>query len=426
MQQVAVFFGPVLTIALVLTRPGVGQKLRVTPAIAAGVGVAVMFALRFLEPAEIWRAADVLWRPFVGVGSIMVTAAVAERVGLLERAASYAERSTKGPVWVAFAVVFGISATVATLFNNDAAILVLTPVMVKLIKRRYPGRPNLTLPFAFAVFSAAGVAALVISNPINLVVASHAGIGFNAYAKVMLPVAAAGQLVAFLALGAVFRRDIADRQPGTGELSPPPGKMRVAERQALLVMVMGLGLYPVVSFFDGPVWVVALLGAAAGVAVCKREDGAAPLGFVWDAVAWDVLLFLYGVFIMAQGLRASGVVGHLTDLYSAFEPAGARVATIGTVSAVGSALLNNHPMAILNALAIADVPYVDDRQVLAALIGGDLGPRLLPIGSLAGLLWLRTLRRYGIEVPLRQFVQVGAAITLPALIVSLLVLMRIG
>src|SRR5580765_2120014 len=149
----------------------------------------------------------------------MITAAVAETVGLLERAASYAERATTGAVWVGFAAVFGISAAVATLFNNDAAILVLTPVIVKLVRRRYPKRAYLTTPFAFAVFSAAGVAPLVISNPINMIAASTAGIGFNDYAAVMIPVAIAGLLFAFGALFFVFRKEIWDPTPASGELS---------------------------------------------------------------------------------------------------------------------------------------------------------------------------------------------------------------
>jgi arsenical pump membrane protein len=60
--------------------------------------------------------------------------------------------------------------------------------------------------------------------------------------------------------------------------------------------------------------------------------------------------------------------------------------------------------------------------VLAALVGGDIGPRLLPMGSLAGLLWTDLLRRQGVEVPLGRFVLVGLAVLVPTLAISLLLL----
>jgi arsenical pump membrane protein len=417
------FFGPALTVALVLTRPR-WKQWQVTPAIAAVAGVALMLYLHVVAEEEIWKSVGVLWRPFVGVGSIMVTAAIAERVGLIERAAAFVEIATKGPVWIAFAVVFIVAATIATLFNNDAAILVLTPMIVKLIRRRYPNRPYLTTPFAFAVFGAAGVAPLVISNPINLVVSSQAGIGFNEYAKVMMPVALAGLAVAFVGLCVYFRKDIADNTAANGPLSPPPGPMTQAEKMTLLVVAGGLGTYPLMSLIGGPVWLVAFAGAAAGVRVCQQHKVAEPHELL-RAVAWDVLLFLLGVFVMAQGLKQSGVVGTLTALYAAPSSVTGQILLTGFASAMGSALLNNHPMAILNSLAIADIPAVEHRHFLAALIGGDLGPRLLPIGSLAGLLWLRALAADKVEIPLRQFIRVGATLTVPAVIVSLVVLLWI-
>jgi arsenical pump membrane protein len=64
----------------------------------------------------------------------------------------------------------------------------------------------------------------------------------------------------------------------------------------------------------------------------------------------------------------------------------------------------------------------DPRCVLAALVGGDLGPRLFPMGSLAGLLWLEMLRRAGVQVSVRRFVLVGVVATLPALGVCLTLL----
>ncbi|KAB2907610.1 MAG: hypothetical protein F9K40_04890 [Kofleriaceae bacterium] len=46
----------------------------------------------------------------------------------------------------------------------------------------------------------------------------------------------------------------------------------------------------------------------------------------------------------------------------------------------------------------------------------------MPIGSLAGLLWLAALRRAGVTIPFGQFLRTGAIVTAPALAVSLLVL----
>ena len=59
---------------------------------------------------------------------------------------------------------------------------------------------------------------------------------------------------------------------------------------------------------------------------------------------------------------------------------------------------------------------------LAALIGGDLGPRLLPMGSLAGLLWLDLLRREGTKISIAQFILVGLPVTIPTLALSLFIL----
>jgi arsenical pump membrane protein len=96
------------------------------------------------------------------------------------------------------------------------------------------------------------------------------------------------------------------------------------------------------------------------------------------------------------------------------------------VSALGSAVVNNHSMALTNLLAIRDTTGSNEQEYLAALVGGDLGPRLLPMGSLAGLLWYASLRRLQVNVPVRQFALVGLAVTIPSLAASLAVLALTG
>jgi arsenical pump membrane protein len=116
-------------------------------------------------------------------------------------------------------------------------------------------------------------------------------------------------------------------------------------------------------------------------------------------------------------------VDQITELYSSVSTFAAKIAVIGISSAIGSAILNNHPMAIINALAIYDLPQGTEKFMLAALIGGDLGPCLLPMGSQAGLIWLDLLRRQGIHISISRFVLVGLPVTIPTLGLSLMMLL---
>ena len=168
-------------------------------------------------------------------------------------------------------------------------------------------------------------------------------------------------------------------------------------------------------------WAVAAVTATLGLWLCWRNGIDSPARLA-ATISWEILAFLFCIFIIVIGLRNVGLVGRITELYSAAPNTAAQVVVIGISSALGSAVLNNHPMAILNALAIRKLPEGTQPLVLAALIGGDLGPRLLPMGSLAGLLWLDLLRREGTKIGIGQFIRVGLPVTIPTLALSLLVL----
>jgi arsenical pump membrane protein len=414
MSEVVAYSTFVVTMSVAISRPRIGAR-RIGPGAAALGGAVILLTFGIVTAADIAAASVTLWRPFVTIAAIMAMTAAARELGVLERIAEMICRRPGLTVRQLFSWIYVLSGCTASLLNNDAAVLLLTPLVLTLVKHRYPGDRQLLLPFAFAVFMAAGVAPFVVSNPMNMIVASSAGVDFNAYALRMLPIAIAGSIVAFLMLQSMFASALA--RPRSPAPAPAPRGLTRVHLAILVLLCAVLGSYPVVASIDpAAMWVVSLSGAVVAVALASRHD-VDLAALVTRGVAWEILVFLLAVFVIAIGLRNVGVVDYLASLYQ-----GAGVATVGIVSAIGSAVLNNHPMAIMNLLALEGAPDAQHREILAALIGGDLGPRLLPIGSLAGLLWIESCRRLGVEITVDQFVRIGAAVTVPTLAVSLLIL----
>ena len=251
----------------------------------------------------------------------------------------------------------------------------------------------------------------------NMVVAEYAHINFNQYASWMVPIAVAGWLIAYPILRLIFARQLAKPTPSSSP-SLAPAKLSTNQRTMIALLGVVFCLYPIMALVDGhAIWVVAVLGALGALLLASRDDEVELGDLLVKTVAWDIFVFLLCVYVIAIGLRNVG----LTDLLAQFY-AEAGIGRIGSTAAVGSAILNNHPMSLINLMALESIPNAGQREILAGLIGGDLGPRLLPIGSLAGLLWIAACKRFGVEVSLRRFMSVGLMVTIPTMAASLVLL----
>jgi arsenical pump membrane protein len=402
-----------MTVTLAVSRPRIGLRdLRITPGSAALLGVTVLILAGLLRFDDMVTSARIQWRPLLSLTCIMVMTGVVQEIGAFERVARWLEAHARGTsAQRAFALVFLLSVVTPSLLNNDAAILLLTPLVVALTRRLYPNRPAVTEAFAFAVFLAPGVAPFVISNPMNMIVAEFAGVGFNAYARVMVPISVVGAALTY--------RPLLLATEATREQVEIPAR-HAAERPAVGLLLAVFAAYPIVGALGGQIWMVAVAGAVSSLGIALRYK-VAPARKVLGHVSPDILVFLWGVFLVVVALGKVGVVAQLASVYQA-APAGSgrELGVVGVVAAVGSALVDNHPMSILNMMALG--ANHGSRPLLAALVGGDIGPRLLPIGSLAGLLWMDLLRRSGVEISIGKFVKLGTIVLLPTLTVSLVVL----
>lgn len=413
MNEIAAYSTVAVTLGLVVARPRFGATFRLTPAMAACGGVIFMLAIGIVRPEHLVMAATNLWSPFVALASVMVMTEVARRTGLLEWWAAVIEARAISTRRL-FLLVFGLGILTSTALNNDAAILLLTPVVVILVQRRYPGQTRMVPLFAFAVFMSAGVAALPVSNPMNMVVSEFLKIGFNDYALHMVPVAVAGWVIAYFVLRGMFSEQMRIPIVSARDVAP---RSTTQQRVMMVLLACVLVSYPVFGSIGGPVWAVASVGALLSLLLARGPLRANPLEIVRTGVSWETLAFLLGVLVMSFGLREVGLVDRLAALYE-----GAGIVTIGVASAIGSAVLNNHPMSHLNMMALESATSTGNLGVFAALVGGDLGPRLLPMGSLAGLLWIEMLRRHGVNISVGRFVLIGLVVAVPTIAASLAIL----
>jgi arsenical pump membrane protein len=305
-----------VAVTLAISRPRLSPRVRVGPASAAVAGMLLLMLAGTVQPADLLTAIDVLWRPLVTVFAIMVTTAAAREIGAIDAVAARVLGSRPASIRHLFIGVFALGVAAATILSNDAAVLLLTPIVLTFIGRQYPGHPQLLLPFAFAVFMAAGVAPFVTSNPMNMVVASYVGLNFNDYARAMLPIALAGSLVSCLLLTRLFAAELATKAVA-GDVTASPGGAFTAAEKKMLVLLLGVtGTYPVVAMFDGgAIWVVAAAGAAVALALTSHERRVRPTAVLRRGVSWDVLIFLPAVFVLSIGLRNVGLVDALAFWY---------------------------------------------------------------------------------------------------------------
>lgn len=426
MADVAAFSILAFTIGLSLRRPRVGW-LTIDHAAAALLGTLLCIATGLVSQRRLLWSLEFLTRPVITIVSLMIVTLVAEEAGVFRYLARRVARAAGGDARRLFASVFALGAVTGSIFTNDAAVLIFTPLVFDLLEEvqgeGWTARNK--LPYYFAVLYVANVAgALVISNPINLVVAEIIGLSFAQYAAWMVLPALVSILASYAGIRLFFRRDLPLRYR-VPTAAAEPGGARLAVCGALLALTL-VGFFTV-DLTGVPTWAVAASSAGALLLAHPRLCPGSTYGRIVKGIGWDALAFVVGIFIMTRALQSSSAAhafgSAVQGLAGADLPAG--MAFTGFSAAFLSALINNHPTADFFGLTIAasELQALPERMLaLSALIGADLGPKMLPVGSLAALMWFRILRRRGVEVSYRLYVLIGVPVSLAAVLLALLTL----
>lgn len=418
----------VATITLVIWQPkglGIGWS-------ALG-GAAVALLLGVVSLSDVPVVWGIVWNATAAFVAIIIISLLLDEAGFFEWAALYVARWGKGNGRRLFALVVLLGAAVSSLFANDGAALILTPIVIAMLRALGYG-DKATLAFVMAAGFIADTASLplVVSNLVNIVSADFFSLGFGEYASVMVPVDLAAIAATLGVLMLFFRRDI----PATYDvaaLRAPREAIRDAAtfRAGWIVLALLLLGFFLLEPLGVPVSAVAAAGAILLLAIAGRGHVIQTRKVMREA-PWQVVIFSLGMYLVVYGLRNAGLTDHLATLLDKTARGGVWGAAFGTgvIAAALSSVMNNMPTVLVGALSI-DAAHatgaVKEAMIYANVIGCDLGPKLTPIGSLATLLWLHVLGQKGIRIGWGYYFRVGVTLTVPVLLITLAALaLRIG
>jgi arsenical pump membrane protein len=223
---------------------------------------------------------------------------------------------------------------------------------------------------------------LPVSNLTNLLALPHVDLTFTGFAARTAPALVAVLMVEYVGLRVLFRDQLRTRPAAVDTRSVPVPVFPVA------VVVVMLGGFAAVSPFGGDPWWVSL-PAAAVLAVWACLRGLARPIHVVHAMHPG-----FAIWVLTLGLVVAGLAqGFLGDAVRHLSPASTGLPALLALAVLATVLANLLTNLSATLLLVPIIAPLGTTAVLATLIGLNVGSGLTWTGSLANLLWRRTLRR---------------------------------
>jgi arsenical pump membrane protein len=405
---------------------------------AAAIGAVASLVLGTVSLNQAAQSFLSIWDAALAFLGIVALSVVLDAMGFFRWAALRVVQAAGGSGLRLYFYVTLLTAAVSILFANDSAILILIPIVLEIVSLlNIDAKGKLGYLFSAGLIADTAAMPLITSNPINILSADFFGYSFLDHLIFMGPIAVATISSSIAILYLFFRKGIpkaynptAATQLTTGKTTISPRMLRVCVATLVAVDVG----YVLTSLWRVPVSLVicsgaVVLTAAYGVNLKRNgslSNGKGLFGLVRD-INWDILLFMLAIFIVVQGLETAGITNLLAAALNSTSklPSVLGIFAPSMVVTVGASFMNNWPMTILGMLSVQHIGASGTQLtglVFSNVIGNNLGPHFFPLGSLAILMWLETMRRRGVNISLWSYLKVGAVLSVVEVAVASLVL----
>ena len=427
-------FAFIMTMLLIFWRPR-----DLNEAIAATGGAVLVLLCGSVSLSDLGTITSTVSGAAITILATIVMANVLESFGFFHWTAHYLICKAKGSGIRLFWIVNLLCFMMTLLFNNDGSILITTPILLMLLKR-IGLKPHQQIPYLLsgALIATASSAPIGVSNIVNLIALKIIGLDLYMQTAMMFVPSMLGLIVLVLLLFAYFYKDLPKSFPvisfdtvpiaaRTHPLQSPPDssdKPRSSFIRNVLFFVLGVRASLFIASFIGiPVSVAAVFGSLVLLVWRWWKLKVPPLDML-KKTPWHIFVFAYAMYIIIYGLHNIGLTEMLIALIHPLVSGSLLHASLimGSLVTLMSDLFNNHPALMIGTLTLTNMhldPMTLKIAYLANVIGSDVGSLILPIGTLATMIWMTILRRNKVKIKWKDYIKCTSLVIPPAMFFTL-------
>ncbi|WP_435171177.1 arsenic transporter [Paenibacillus glycanilyticus] len=423
-----------LTIGFIFWKPNINE------AIPASVGAVIILLTGTVSLANLGEITETISGAAITIIATIVMAIVLESFGFFQWAAEILVRKARGSgirlFWLTNLFCF-----LMTLFvNNDGSILITTPILLMLLNSMgLKNHQKIPYLISGALVATASSAPIGVSNIVNLIALKIVHMDLYMHTAMMFVPASLGLAFMTVLLFILFYRTLPKKlspvapwslKPGGHPLKGESNEVKVRStkfmRNVLIFVFCVRASLFVASYIHFPVSLMAVIGSAILLAWRWIYLKIPPVDMI-KKTPWYILVFAFGMYVIIYGLRNLGLTEWLIQLLQPLVAGSLVHASVlmGLLLTILSNLFNNHPALMVGTLTLTNMgldPITLKISYLASVIGSDMGSLILPIGTLATIMWMHILRKGGVKISWGQYLKVTIVVIPITVIVTLILL----
>ncbi|RUA08423.1 MAG: hypothetical protein DSY38_01700 [Fusobacteria bacterium] len=360
------------------------------------------------------------------VGMMIIVHFISE-TGVFQYLAVRAAQLAKGEPFVLLILLSIVTAICSAFLDNVTTILLMAPVSI-LLASQLKVDPFVYIMTLIMAANIGGLATLI-GDPTQLIIGAEGSIGFNSFLSNTAPMAIISLAMLIGTVYLMYGRKMKvsrDLKARIMELDASRSlkDIKLLEESAIIFAVVIFG-FLMNNFIDRGLAIIALSGAVVLILITKRD----PVE-VFKHVEWDTLFFFMGLFMLIQGIEATGVVDLVGDRVLEIADGHLHYATtmVLWISAIFTSIIGN----VANAAMVSKIihvmaPTFHGQSTIslwwALSMGSLLGGNLTILASATNVVAINSANKAGCKITFGKFLKFGAIIAVQTLVVANVYLM---